>query len=162
MKERLQIRNGSATLIDCSYQVLYAKPGIKRWSDCCTPIMFDKFREECGVFAIYGHPEAANLTYLGLYALQHRGQESAGIASSDGREIHCFKSMGHVADIFTPSAYRVPAGRRRDRTHALLHFGRHRRSERAAFLGGVQQGQSRGGAQRQHHQRARTPRRSGA
>src|SRR5437870_2088570 len=64
--------------------------------------MLDKFREECGVVAIYGHPEAANLTYLGLYALQHRGQESAGIATSDGREIHCYKSMGHVADIFTP------------------------------------------------------------
>jgi amidophosphoribosyltransferase len=64
--------------------------------------MFDKFHEECGVFALYGHPEAANLTYLGLYALQHRGQESAGIASSDGRGIHCHKSMGHVADIFTP------------------------------------------------------------
>jgi amidophosphoribosyltransferase len=66
--------------------------------------MFDKLHEECGVFAIYGHPEAANLTYLGLYALQHRGQESAGIASSDRREIHCYKSMGHVADIFTPQA----------------------------------------------------------
>ena len=63
----------------------------------------DKFHDECGVVAIYGHPEAANLTYLGLYALQHRGQESAGIATSDGRDIHCFKSMGHVADIFTPS-----------------------------------------------------------
>src|SRR5580658_6343408 len=62
----------------------------------------DKFHEECGVFAIYGHPEAANLSYLGLYALQHRGQESAGIATSDGREVRCFKSMGHVADIFTP------------------------------------------------------------
>ncbi|MFN3325518.1 MAG: amidophosphoribosyltransferase [Bryobacteraceae bacterium] len=65
--------------------------------------MFDKFHDECGVFAIYGHPEAANLTYLGLYALQHRGQESAGIASSDGRYIQCYKSMGHVADIFTPT-----------------------------------------------------------
>src|ERR1700730_14793322 len=64
--------------------------------------MFDKFHDECGVFAIYGHPEAANLAYLGLYALQHRGQESAGIASSDGRQIHNHKSMGHVADIFTP------------------------------------------------------------
>src|SRR5437867_5255259 len=63
--------------------------------------MLDKFREECGVVAIYGHPEAANLAYLGLYALQHRGQESAGIASSDGEEIRCHKSMGHVADIFT-------------------------------------------------------------
>src|ERR1700693_5325896 len=64
--------------------------------------MFDKFHDECGVFAIYGHPEAANLAYLGLYALQHRGQESAGIASSNGREIFCHKSMGHVAEIFTP------------------------------------------------------------
>lgn len=62
----------------------------------------DKFKDECGVFAIYGHPEAANLAYLGLYALQHRGQESAGIASSNGREIYCHKAMGHVADIFTP------------------------------------------------------------
>lgn len=66
--------------------------------------IFDKFHEECGVFAIYGHPEAANLTYLGLYALQHRGQESAGIASSDSRKIHCVRKMGHVADIFTPDA----------------------------------------------------------
>jgi amidophosphoribosyltransferase len=64
-------------------------------------IFLDKLHEECGVFAI-GHPEAANLTYLGLYALQHRGQESAGIASSDGRTIHTYKAMGHVADIFTP------------------------------------------------------------
>ena len=66
--------------------------------------MPDKFHDECGVFAIYGHPEAGNLTYLGLYALQHRGQESAGIATSDGDDIHCFKSMGHVQDIFTPQA----------------------------------------------------------
>jgi len=64
--------------------------------------MFDKFHEECGVFAIYGHPEAAKLAYLGLYALQHRGQESAGICTSDGDEVHCVKSMGHVAEIFTP------------------------------------------------------------
>src|SRR3954454_13339835 len=64
--------------------------------------MFDKFHDECGVMAIYGHPEAANLAYLGLYALQHRGQESAGIAASDGRDIRVHKSMGHVADIFTP------------------------------------------------------------
>jgi amidophosphoribosyltransferase len=66
-------------------------------------LSFDKLHEECGVFAIYGHPEAANMAYLGLYQLQHRGQESAGIATSDGRDIHCFKSMGHVADIFTPT-----------------------------------------------------------
>ena len=59
---------------------------------------FDKLHEECGVFAIYGHPEAANLTYLGLYALQHRGQESAGIATSDGRKTHMHRGMGHVAE----------------------------------------------------------------
>jgi amidophosphoribosyltransferase len=62
----------------------------------------DKLHEECGVFAIYGHPEAANLVYLGLHALQHRGQESAGIATSDGRKIFNFRKMGHVVDIFTP------------------------------------------------------------
>src|SRR5215467_14178123 len=64
--------------------------------------VFDKLHEECGVFALYGHPEASNLVYLGLYALQHRGQESAGIASSDGRKIHSIRKMGHVAEIFTP------------------------------------------------------------
>jgi amidophosphoribosyltransferase len=64
--------------------------------------VFDKLHEECGVFALYGHPEAANLVYLGLYALQHRGQESAGMASSDGRKLHNVRKMGHVADIFTP------------------------------------------------------------
>src|SRR5215471_14377043 len=63
--------------------------------------MFDKFREECGVVAIYGHPEASKLAYLGLYALQHRGQESAGICTSDGETVYTHKSMGHVADIFT-------------------------------------------------------------
>jgi len=64
--------------------------------------VYDKFHEECGVVAIYGHPEAANLAYLGLYALQHRGQESAGLAVSDGRTLQCHKNMGHVADIFAP------------------------------------------------------------
>ena len=62
----------------------------------------DKLHEECGVFALYGHPEAANVTYLGLYALQHRGQESAGIAAGNGRSVNCRKAMGHVAEIFTP------------------------------------------------------------
>jgi len=92
--------------------------------------MHDKFREECGVFGILNHKDAANLVYLGLYALQHRGQESAGIASvsvdgihsegntgpvrdSDGTgeriirpgapQIHSEREMGHVADIFTPA-----------------------------------------------------------
>jgi amidophosphoribosyltransferase len=60
----------------------------------------DKLREECGVFGIYGHTEATNLTYLGLYALQHRGQESVGIASSDGTRLQVHKAMGYVADNF--------------------------------------------------------------
>jgi len=64
--------------------------------------MLDKFHDECGVVAIHGHPEAANLAYLSLHALQHRGQESAGIATSDGRDLTCHKSMGLVADIFSP------------------------------------------------------------
>jgi len=63
--------------------------------------MFHDIHEECGVFGVYGHPEASNLTYLGLYALQHRGQEGAGICSSDGRHLHLDKSMGLVADIFS-------------------------------------------------------------
>ena len=62
--------------------------------------MADKFKDECGVFGISGHPEAANLTYLGLYALQHRGQESAGIASSDGKRVSLSRAMGYVADCF--------------------------------------------------------------
>ncbi|HEY0874686.1 MAG TPA: amidophosphoribosyltransferase [Vicinamibacterales bacterium] len=63
----------------------------------------DKFKDECGVFGIFGHPEAANLTYLGLYALQHRGQESAGIATADGLKMHVSRTMGQVADAFTPN-----------------------------------------------------------
>ena len=62
--------------------------------------MFDKFREECGVVGVYGHPEAANLAYLGLYALQHRGQESAGIVSSDGEGLIAHRQLGLVADVF--------------------------------------------------------------
>ncbi|MCL4537201.1 MAG: amidophosphoribosyltransferase [Nitrospirae bacterium] len=62
---------------------------------------FHDIHEECGIFGVYGHPEAANLTYLGLYALQHRGQEGAGICSSDRKNIYIEKSLGLVADIFT-------------------------------------------------------------
>ena len=66
--------------------------------------MFDKFREECGVFGIYGHGEASKLAYLGLYALQHRGQESAGIAASDGTRIRAVREMGYVNEIFDQQA----------------------------------------------------------
>ncbi|HTV64238.1 MAG TPA: amidophosphoribosyltransferase [Bryocella sp.] len=69
----------------------------------------DKLHEECGVVAIYGHPEASKLSYLGLYALQHRGQESAGIAASDGEQLRLHKAMGLVSDIFNADALaRVP------------------------------------------------------
>src|SRR5947209_6515311 len=58
----------------------------------------------CGIFGVFGHPEAANLSYLGIHALQHRGQESAGIASWDGEEMRVHKAMGLVADIFDQEA----------------------------------------------------------
>jgi amidophosphoribosyltransferase len=61
----------------------------------------DHFHDQCGVFAIYGHPEAANLTYLGLHALQHRGQESAGIVTSDGQQLFAHRAMGLVQDAFS-------------------------------------------------------------
>jgi amidophosphoribosyltransferase len=70
----------------------------------------DGFREECGVFGIQGHPEAANLTYLGLYALQHRGQESVGIASSDGARLQVHRAMGYVADAFDEAQLSVLTG----------------------------------------------------
>jgi amidophosphoribosyltransferase len=72
--------------------------------------MVDELREACGVFGIYGHPEAANLTYLGLYALQHRGQESAGIASTDGLRVRLYRGMGYVADVFSEQALAGLAG----------------------------------------------------
>jgi amidophosphoribosyltransferase len=72
----------------------------------------DKFREECGVFGIFGHPEAANLTYLGLHALQHRGQESAGIVSWNGGGLQVERRMGQVADVFDEEALRRLQGDR--------------------------------------------------
>jgi amidophosphoribosyltransferase len=72
--------------------------------------MLDKFKDECGVFGIFGHPEAANLTYLGLYALQHRGQESAGIVTADGERMRVSRAMGHVAEAFDESALQALPG----------------------------------------------------
>ncbi len=69
-------------------------------NSCCSKPPFHDIHEECGIFGVFGHPEAANLTYLGLYALQHRGQEGAGICSSDGKTLHLEKSMGLISDIF--------------------------------------------------------------
>jgi len=58
----------------------------------------DAFHEECGVFGVFGHSDAAALTALGLHALQHRGQEAAGMVTYDGRNFHSVRGMGHVAD----------------------------------------------------------------
>lgn len=61
----------------------------------------DKFREECGIFGVFGHPEAATLAQLGLFALQHRGQEACGIVTAEGAELHQFRAQGLVADVLT-------------------------------------------------------------
>src|SRR5258708_36920210 len=60
----------------------------------------DHLREECGVFGIYGHSEAAALVALGLHALQHRGQEATGIVAYDGEQFHAHRGMGHVSENF--------------------------------------------------------------
>ena len=70
----------------------------------------DRFHEECGVVGVYGHPEASNLAYLALYALQHRGQESAGIVSSRGDALISHRGLGLVADIFHPEIIQRLAG----------------------------------------------------
>ena len=73
-------------------------------------LLLDKFHEECGVFAVYQNPEAAKIAYLGLHALQHRGQESAGIVASNGLQLHLEKGMGLVGDIFTGAVLARLAG----------------------------------------------------
>lgn len=67
-------------------------------------------RESCGVFGVFGHPEAATITYLGIYALQHRGQESAGIVSTDGKTLKQYRALGLVADVFNPEVLKGLAG----------------------------------------------------
>lgn len=73
----------------------------------------DRFHDECGVFGVHGHPEASNITYLGLYALQHRGQESTGIVSTQGhgRAHHVHRSMGLVADAYSAKTLEKLPGR---------------------------------------------------
>ena len=73
-------------------------------------ILSDKFHEECGIFGIYGHTEASTLTQLGLFAQQHRGQEACGIVSSDGTDLHQFRSQGLVADVLGEDVLRKLVG----------------------------------------------------
>ena len=76
----------------------------------------DRFHDECGIFGVHGHAEAANITYLGLYALQHRGQESAGIVSAHGGEHSAHRGMGLVVDVFGEKSLARLPGR-----HAIGH-----------------------------------------
>src|SRR5665648_1197003 len=75
----------------------------------------DRLHEECGVFGIFNHPDAAALTALGLHALQHRGQEAAGIVTFDGEHFHTERRLGLVGDHFTSVSY----------THLRAHETRH-------------------------------------
>ena len=65
---------------------------------------FDKLKEECGVFGIWGHPDAAKLTYFGLHSLQHRGQEGAGILSNDAGQLKRHRDMGLLSEVFRDPA----------------------------------------------------------
>jgi amidophosphoribosyltransferase len=73
-------------------------------------LVLDKFHEECGIFGIFGHAEASTMTQLGLFALQHRGQEACGIVSSDGRDLHQFRSQGLVADVLSEDVLKRLSG----------------------------------------------------
>src|SRR5436190_9542971 len=73
-------------------------------------VLLDKFHEECGIFGIFGHPEAATLTQLGLFALQHRGQEACGIVSADGDDLHQFRRIGLVADVLNEDVLKELTG----------------------------------------------------
>src|SRR5574337_1143492 len=73
-------------------------------------VLPDRFHEECGVVGVFGHPEAANLAYLSLYALQHRGQESAGIVSAKDSVLISHRGLGLVADVFSEEIIRKLEG----------------------------------------------------
>lgn len=88
---------------------------MKKYPALCTQLprytpLSRSLREECGVFGIYNHPEAASITYLGLYALQHRGEESAGIAVSDGKRVIGHKGMGLAPEVFDPDILQKLSG----------------------------------------------------
>ena len=97
------------------------------------PFDDDKLREECGIFGIWGADNAASFVALGLHALQHRGQEAAGITSFDGKHFHSHRAMGHVAGNFDrDDIIRKLAGRSGDWPCPLFDDGRDGSPERAA------------------------------
>ena len=120
----------------------------------------DRLREECGVFGIFGHPDAAAITALGLHALQHRGQEAAGIVSFDGKRFHSERRLGLVGDTFSRREVidRLP-GTVGHRPCALFDHRRNHPAQRAAAVRRTRRRRLRHRPQRQPHQR---PRRCGA
>ena len=106
----------------------------------------------CGVFGIFGHPEAANLAYLGLHALQHRGQESAGIVSSDGERLYAHRAMGLVQAGFSPKDLAAARRRPRHRPRALLDRRRLAPQQRPAPRGRLRARLDRRRPQRQPRQ----------
>jgi amidophosphoribosyltransferase len=92
-------------------------------NDVTTLPFDDKFHEECGVFGVFGHQDAAALTVLGLHALQHRGQEAAGIVSFDGGQFHSVRQTGLVGDAFTKRA--VIDGLAGDRAIGHVRYSTH-------------------------------------
>ena len=88
----------------------------EEWQELARAHQADRFHDECGVFGVHGHSEAAKISYLGLYALQHRGQESTGIVSSHGGEHLAHRAMGLVADVFSEKVLDKLPGR-----HAIGH-----------------------------------------
>ena len=95
----------------------------------------DKFREECGVFGVFGHPDAAALTVLGLHALQHRGQEAGGIVSYDGQSFHSERHTGLIGDTFTDPAVirRLPGDRAIGHNRYSTHGGAGERNIQPLF-----------------------------
>ena len=86
----------------------------------------DHFHDQCGVFGVFGAEEAANLTYLGLHSLQHRGQEAAGIVTSNGAQLFAHRGMGLVQDVFTnPVIERVFDAGQAAEAHALMESNQH-------------------------------------
>ena len=88
----------------------------------------DKFHDECGVFGIFGHPEAAPHTALGLHALQHRGQEACGIVAFDGKHFHAHRALGEVGDNFSSEEVI-----QRLRGHAAIGHNRYATTGRTAL-----------------------------
>ena len=113
-----------------------------------------RLREECGVFGIFGHPDAAAITALGLHALQHRGQEAAGIVSFDGRRFHSERApRPRRRQLLRPRDHRAAAGPRRHRPCPLLDHRRDHPAQRPAALRRTRRRRLRGCPQRQPDQR---------